>query len=879
MNFADYFTKLSFPLIGLVRLPELSIPAATKGNKIYLKRLVWDGYLDKRKRGKFDGIAERDVIERLAFEFSVFEKTGIVDYLLLVWDILKWCDDNKIPRGPGRGSVTGSLAAYCCDIVKVNALRHNLNFTRFISEARAKPQIIDGALYASGKSLCDIDCDISYSQRDKVLTYIDQKYPGRVAKIANRLELTGKTALKDVLKIYLGYNDIDAQYISGNIDTKFGKVESLSEAIEKHPELKTWMDSNPLHKEAVELAISIEGTSVGKGVHASGIYIGYHPVDGHMPVECAKNGEIVTSYDMNVVAELGVKLDALCLKTLDTIHETCELVGIKMDDIDVNDPSIYAYLASTDRLYGLFQIEEGLTKEVIKKVHPRNIDDLACCLSVSRPGSLVEIPTLIKYVKTGAKKIIHPLFDEILAPTGGIILYQESINEICQKVYKMAATDADEVRRAISKKIREDMAKWEPVLYKQGEIHGIPKEITKYFWDTCNASSDYLFSANHCYAYSYITAHTVFLKANYPKEFFLSLFRMARHETDSQVCIATIMQEATAIGLKVLPPDIIHSEPDFSIDKEGNIRFGINHIRGINDTTMAKMVTFKQQTFETKFKVFEAASSAKIPVNVLGTLISSGCLTWKSTSRVKLTLESQLYNLLTEREKPLVHKLAADYDEDLLVMLKDMPNRKDEKGKPLIRESRLETLRRDYAPYWAMYQQNAQNEELTAYLMERTLLGFSYSATLHGCYSKKVVGLTRIADLLVAGEKVKLAKEEADRKVAETGAVLAKGKRERGRVFKCVCFVEEPKLNRSRSNGTPYLKLTLADDSSSCRAMCYGQERLDSCKSFNGELPTDGALVIATGTLSSDGSLLFLDSLITQPSPVAFKRSDAEPTI
>lgn len=503
-SFTDRFTPLSFPLMGLVRLPEVAVAPSVRAslgtkvtgktsNRDILKHLCYQGYLAKRAKGQFDNIEESTVLERLKTEFAVFEKTGITDYLLLVLDILMWCDFQAIPRGPGRGSVAGSLSAYCCGITKVNPLKHNLNFTRFISEARAKPQTIDGILYAAGKSLCDIDCDISFSRRDEVMTYIGSQYPGRVAKIANRLELTGKTALKDVLKTYLDYSEEEARGVSSNVEVSFGKVETLSEALSERPALKEWISKSPLHKEAADLALAIEGTTVAKGVHASGIYIGYAPLDGNMPVELSRTKELTTSYDMNVVAELGVKLDILALKTLDVIQETCEQVGISMDDIDVNDPSIYRYLASTDRYYGLFQIESGLTKEITRKVAPRHIDDLMACIAISRPGALSGVSAFIEYVKTGKRQTIYSVIDDILTPTGGLILYQESINEICQRVYGMTAVDADEVRRAIGKKLREDMAKWEPILYARGEERGIPKEITKQFWDTCNASADYLF--------------------------------------------------------------------------------------------------------------------------------------------------------------------------------------------------------------------------------------------------------------------------------------------------------------------------------------------------------------------------------------------------
>lgn len=849
-SFTDRFGKLSFPTHGLVRLPQVSTDSP-RANKDFLRHLVWDGYLAKEKKGIFIGLSRDTVIERLKMEFSVFERTGIIDYILLVWDFLAWCDKNAIPRGPGRGSVNGSLACFCCDIVQVNPLRHNLNFTRFISEARARPKTIDGILYAVGKNLCDIDCDISYSQRTKLLDYIEGKYPGRTAKISNRIELTGKTALKDVLKVRFGYSDEEAMSVTGHIEAIFGKVESLEEAYERHKDFAAWVEAEPEHKRAFELAKQIAGAPVAHGVHASGVYIGYYPIDGHVPIELSKKGETVTSYEMTTIADIGAKVDFLGLKTVDVIDETCKLVGIKVGDIDVNDPSIYAFLGSSSLYYGLFQIEDGLTKEAIKKVGPRHIDDLAACLAGSRPGALKQLPAFVEYVKTGKQKAIFPVLDAILKPTGGIILYQETINDVCQQMYGLSAVEADDVRRAISKKIREDMAKWEPILFANGKERGIPETVTDYFWKTCNASADYLFSANHCYAYSYITAQTTYLKAKYPKEFMLSLFRMARHETDSQGCLSTIMSEARQMGIVVLPPDIVKSSDSFTIDADGHIRFGLADIKGISDTTMQKLVSFRRD-FKSKFEIFECAAASKVNIGILTFLIYAGTIDPKGATRSKLAFEAQAYNQLTDREKVLVHKLAPECDEDILKIFDLLKTRTDEKGKPLIKESRLATLRRDIKPYWEMYQTNSANEDVAAYIWERSLLGFSYSNTLHGVFANRIVGLKTIAEVLAMPP-------------------VKDGKREEN--VRIVCFVESIKRSISRKDSkTPYLNVYVTDDTAKVKSLLYGFDRIEGCKQANGGLPKEGDLLTITANRAKDGGMLWLESVTIQPPPVAMKK-------
>ncbi len=871
-TFTDQFSKLDIPLFGLVRLPEVSISDETRtfygapkasSNRDTFKRIVWKGYEQGLARGWFEGQSKEVIIERLKMEFAVFEKTGIIDYLLLVWDFVKWCDDNGIPRGPGRGSVAGSLSAYCCGITRVNPLRHNLNFTRFLSEARAKPKTIDGILYASGKSLCDIDCDISYSQRDRAIAYLDEKYPGRTAKICNRLELTGKMALKEVLKAYLLYNEGQALEVTNHIEAIFGKVESLEEALERHKELRDWVTRDPRHAEAVQIAKSIQGLNIGKGIHASGVYISYLPIDGNVPTELSKTGELAVSYDMSVAAELGVKLDCLALKTLDVIDQACTLAGIKVEDIDVNHSSIYTYLGSTDRYYGMFQIESGVTKEVVHTLRPRHIDDLAASLAIGRPGSLKHKDDLIKYVHTGQFKTIYPPMDEILKPTGGIIIYQETINEICQRIYRLLAVSSDEVRRAIGKKDKEAMAEWEPVLYQQGKENGIPDNVTKYFWDTCNASADYLFSANHCYAYTYITAQTVYLKANHPVEIMLALFRMARHETGSQECIKELTSECNAMGINVYPPDILRSQADFAteeVDGKRGIRFGLSSIKGVSDKTMSVLSSFRRE-FISKFDVFDAARAAGVDIRVLTSLIYSGCLNWKGTSRVKLALEAQTYNLLSDNQKGKVKQFAAEYNEDIIAILKALPLKLNEKGKPIIASSQLDTLRRKYSPYWDAFQQNSRNENLTHYLLERQYLGFSHSETLHNIFSTKVVGLVTLDEVKRRGAVVKTLP------VAKPGEKYPKQD-----ALQVVSFVKWVKSGVSKANGSPYLKGEVEDDTGSFSFMIYSEENVNACKSFNGRLPEEDDLVILSATLSKDGGMLFCTSCIIQENPVATKK-------
>jgi len=1013
--FLSQFTPLSFPNLGLVRFPSLTIspeervalgvkPTAT--DRDVLRTLAWKGFLELEAKGAFAGINRETVIAQFKAEFVTFDKTGVIPYLLLVHDINRWADKQGIIRGYGRGSAASSLTNYCLGITRVNPIRHGLNFQRFISEARMKPVVKDGVVYVDGKAAPDIDCDYEYLRRADVVKYVETKYVGRTSKISTRLELTGKTALKDVLKVYAGYDEEEAKAVGGMIEARFGKVQSLHEAREKNEDVKKWLTLDPRNAEIFALAMAIEGAPVAKGQHPSGVLVAYDPLDGNIPTELSKTGDVVSSFDMETVAGLAIKIDLLGLRSADIVAQTAALAGERVEDIDVNSPVIYDYLNRCSTYMGLFQIEEGTTKEAVLQIKPRNIDDLSAAVAISRPGALAGLKQFADYTNKGLLKTIYPPVDEVLKPTGNVLVFQEQITAVCISVFGMSPIDADSVRYAVSKKKREEMAKWEAVLYENGRARGVPDVVIKYFWDVCNASADYLFvkclhpatlvttpdgprrldaiqpgdsvlapsgfvrvvavhtgyrplytaflsngrqitcsldhklkcvdgamrtlrellrhptcplltedntspiiehwtgsnqpeltldlevdhfdhlffangivvSNSHAFSYAYLSAATIYLKAKHPQAFYLTMLRLAREEPNPTEYMNSIIAEMKQTGVKLLPPSIIKSQSDFSLERdeatgETSIRFGLASVKGISDSTMAKLAGFNR-SFTTKFDMFEAAKAAGINIAVLTSLIYSGCLEWPGVPRTKLALEAQLYNLLSksDRQKRLVTQFAPEHDWDLTATIKGLADRKDEKGKVLLPASQLDTLRRNYQPYWDQYVANAKNEELCAYVMERHLLGFSYSGSLHQIFSTRVVGLLSVVQVL---DKGRIAAEERAKVVAEhalKGTTPPKPARQDP--VKLVCFVDEAKSCVSQKSKEPYIKLVLSDDTGSIKAMLHGSERVEACRSFNGGLPKEGDLVIVTATFARDGGILFADSLIIQPISVKLKRSD-----
>lgn len=876
--FTDQFDTLKLPNLGLVRFPKVDLSAADRAtysikgnadNRAILKQIVWAGYLALRAKGKLKDVSEQEAKERLRVEFATFEKTAVFDYLLLVWDICRWADQQGIVRGFGRGSAGGSLTNYCLGIVKVNPLKHKLDFPRFISEARMKPVVKDGITYVDGKAAPDIDLDFEYGRRVEVLRYVDEKYPGRTCKISTRLELTGKTALKNVLKIYASYRDEEAQRVSDLIEVKFGKVQSLHEAREKNEGIKTWIAASDVNKRIYGIAMAIEGLAVARGQHPSGVFIGHHTLDGVIPTEMAKEPgggwTLTSSYDMETMAGLGTKCDFLGLRTLDIVAGTAKLVNISLDDIDIEDPVIYDYISTKDTYVGLFQIAEGTTKDVARKVGPRNVEDLAAVLAISRPGALAYVDQLVAYVKKGEIKPFYPPIDDILKRTGGALIMQEQITAICRDVFGMSGVDADSVRAACGKKKREEMAKWESVIRNNGAARGIPKAVIDTFWATCNASADYSFNEIHAYEYSYLTAVTAFEKARYPLQFYLMLLRLAKEEPNPTEYMNTIIGEMRRVGVSLLPPDIMRSDMDFSIDGT-SIRFGLASIKGISDMTFAKLGALRGRTFPTKWELFDAARGAAIQINMLTGLIYSGTLGWSTTSRARLALEAQTYNLLSDGQKTKVKGWAAKTGmEDIIEILKALVEAKNEKGKSLLATDQYERIKRDYADYWRAYEANCINESLTLYIAERHFLGFSYSASLYSVYSPKV------ADLLTLDSVKAKATQLAALPPPKEGE-----KPPRQEPMKVVGFVEEMKEGLSKANGTPYYRGVISDDTASYHIMVYGEENCEACRSFNGKVPEEGDIVIATVTFSRDYRMLFASSLIVQNVPVCLSKRDAK---
>lgn len=829
--FAQSFNDLDIPRLNYgVRLPEISI----KTDKVeYLKNLTRAGYKEAVASGKIPQDKINEYVERIKHELAIFEDLHLVDYILLIHDIIKHAKDEGIPVGPGRGSSAGSLIFYLIGCTDIDPIVHNLFFSRFISEARAQSHVIDGITYLNGKSMPDVDTDISFSNRTKVIDYLNNKHKGKTSKISTVNTLTGKLIIKEVTKILLGYSEDQTKRIADMVERIFGVVQPLREVYEETKRFKEWVDEDVSHKDCFDVCLLLEGLIKNKGQHAAGVAVSYEDIDSLVPIERSSDGiDLVTAFEMKDVANLLVKVDLLGLRNLDVSYNAAKAIGISISDIDINNPSIYNYFQHFDEYHGLFQIEKGMGQNTVMSVRPKNFRQLMACIAIGRPGAYKYIPDFIEYLKTGKRNSYGAEIDKELEDTGGIIIYQEQITSICKNVLKMTEIEADTVRYCIGKKLRAEIAKLEPFILQKAKEQGINEENITKFWNTCNASADYLFSANHCCAYASITAINTYLKANHPIEFYTSLLQMSKHESKPVEEVKTIYREMAKKGIKLLPPSILSKELDFHIS-DNSIRFGVGAIKGMAEQASKKIGSFNKENLN-KFELFKSCQDAKLPLNVVEPLILSGAFDNYNDNRANLLLEYQTYNILSAREVVLVQKFGEKHNYDLFSVMRWLRTNKCDKGKMYISESRFNTIKKKFLPYKLSYDFNAKNPELSTYFNELKLLGFSYSYKLLEVFKNTYPEVISTSDLV--------------------------NNIEDGQFSRFLGIVSEVKTGISR-NKNAYVRLTLDDELASFNVMAM-KDKIADLKDEKGELISEGMVVYCEGKKSGD--IVFLERVAPQ---------------
>jgi DNA polymerase-3 subunit alpha len=749
-DFDSQFSNMKLPLYG-VRLPEFNIESRLKKQYGLKEESSNYDFLMQVCRANFKklNIAKEDFpkySERVKYELETIKELGFLDYILLVWTVINYCNENSIPLGLGRGSAAGSLILYLLGVTKVDPIKYELFFERFISKIRAKKQIVDGITYLDGSLMCDVDIDICYYNRPKVIKFLEQLFAGRTSKILTLTTLSGKLLIKECGKIIDEKPESEMNEISSLIPKTFGQVMDLKQAYGEVEQLKKWCDDNP---RSYKTALKLRSLIKNKSVHASGMMLSYYPIEQSCPTELTSDKEQVSSYDMNWASISNVKLDLLGLRSVSIVDRVCNLVGIKVDDLNFNDPFIYQQLQDFKTPHGCFQIEAETNFKVCKKVKPRNLEELSGVLALARPGALEFVDQYANFTTNNHYEGIHEFFDSVLSGSGGVALYQEQLMKMSNKI-GFTLDEAEVLRRIVGKKKVEEVKKWQEKISEKIKENNLAPEIGDILWRILENSANYSFNKSHSMSYAALAACTVYLKFKYPQHFFLALLEMTKHEPAPLEEISKIQKELRHFGITLLGPHILKSDTDFSI--QGNdIRFGLSSIKGISEKTMHKLKNFKSDQ-SNKFEVFQAAKEVGVSIGVLSALIQAGALDGFSSSRSRVVLEAQLWNLLTDKEKVLSMEHGPDQDYDLLKTIKKLSETKNENSKLLIKETRLETIKKKYDPYLKIYQQNNKSESFANWYYENKLLGYSYDKSLNAIFSLKMPNLISTAQAMESSE-------------------------------------------------------------------------------------------------------------------------------
>ncbi len=614
-NTTEIADKCDFKIKFPVSMPVYRIPEKSKAKDLeqYLEEVVWEGI-----RRRYDNIDEK-ITERVNYELSVINKMGFANYFLVVADLIQAARLRGIMVGPGRGSAAGSIVAYALEITNVEPLEGNLLFERFLNPERV--------------SLPDIDIDFDDEKREEVIKYCQEKYgDDSVAQIITFGKMSSRMVLKDVGRV-LNVPLSEINKITAKIPVKFGKVTQLKDALDL-VDLKYIKESKDKKlQELITHSLVLEDKNRSVGTHAAGIVITPDAVTNYVPIfQNPKGGDtavdIATQYSMNYLEDAGViKMDFLGLRTLSIIERTIKMIkenyGIYIDieKIPRNDKKTY-YLISEGKTLAVFQFESNGMQEYLRQLKPHSLEELSAMNALYRPGPMSQIPLFIAR-KHGEQPIeyLHPIMESVLSNTYGILVYQEQVMQLVQKVANFTLGEADVLRRAMGKKQRAEVDKMKPKFMEGAQSNGVSKEIAEQIFELIDKFADYGFNKSHSWAYSWVAYQTAYLKANYPAEF---LAANMTAELNNQDKIVELIDEAKSLGIEILPPDINKSVATFSV-KDNTIYFGMAAVKGVGIKSVENIVeTRKEKPFKSFYDFIKRTDQKQVNRRVLEALIFAG---------------------------------------------------------------------------------------------------------------------------------------------------------------------------------------------------------------------------------------------------------------
>jgi len=550
-----------------------------------------DDEVDELRRQASEGLKARlaviphavsveDYEKRLEFELDIIEGMGFPGYFLIVADFIKWAKDHDIPVGPGRGSGAGSLVAYALTITDLDPLRYSLLFERFLNPERV--------------SMPDFDIDFCMDRREEVIQYVQAKY-GRekVAQIITFGALLSKAAVRDVGRVLqMSYGQVDR--LSKMIPVEGVKPVSIEKALKDEPRLREEAKAEEVVDRLLTYARQVEGLLRNASTHAAGVVIGDRPLDALVPLYQDPRSDMpATQFNMKWVEQAGlVKFDFLGLKTLTVIQNALDLlkernVQVDIGQIPLDDEKTYELYASA-KTVAVFQVESSGMMDALRRMKPTCIEDIVALVALYRPGPMENIPTYCE-VKNGQKELesIHPLIDHILEETQGIIVYQEQVMQIAQEMAGYSLGGADLLRRAMGKKIAEEMAKERPKFVEGSKANGVDEQKAMEVFDLLEKFANYGFNKSHAAAYAVVSYQTAWLKANHPVEFMAGVMNCDLHLTDKLAVYAEEVRRG--LEIEVIPPCVNRAQPLFSVSK-GRIVYALGALKNVGVEAM-KLIT------------------------------------------------------------------------------------------------------------------------------------------------------------------------------------------------------------------------------------------------------------------------------------------------
>ena len=492
--FTDTFQKYDFPLLGLVRLPEVSITDKEKDsigikrtctNYEFLYKLAINGY--KKNEHKLNKSLLTEYRARAKYELEIFEELGFTDYVLLVWKVINKLRELGGYRDAGRGSCVGSFVFALIGITGVlDVIDKGLIFERFISRVRSKKEVVNGITYLHGDLLCDADLNLGGCRKD-IIEWLKEEYKGKICKIAALSTLTSKILIKDVYKTYDEVNEEEAKRVADMVEKHFGSAEDIEEMAKNSDDFKAWIKDHP---KTFEICLQLRELLRQKSSHASGYFISYYDLDGFVPVELNKDKELSLAYEMNDASKLGTKLDLLGLTQCEILTEFFKTIPEKPDDIELDtNPIVYDALQGDFLPYGLYQISADCARRVTNKVKPKNIMELSDINAIARPGALDYLDAYVE----GTAKSPHKIFDDVVKNSRGLFLFQE---QLMQAIVAIGFTldDAEIVRKIVGKKLKKEFPAWKEKIRNKVKENNLPLEVSDIVWEVLIASSGYSFN-------------------------------------------------------------------------------------------------------------------------------------------------------------------------------------------------------------------------------------------------------------------------------------------------------------------------------------------------------------------------------------------------